>query len=179
MGEKALLMFFKWGLDQSMNFAVHNLRPMPTTLAEWKDAVQDIDRQNQEFQADLIAARPFNVTAPRVNVPVTTTSVPFNRAQAHPVPRAFNATAATVPVAIPQATPDRKDNTGITFGGKGQPMDIEAARRRGVCFRCHQPGHMARVCPNRPPVNVRQLAAELNEGEKFTQQTGNRNGFVR
>ena len=41
-------------------------------------------------------------------------------------------------------------------------MDIDAARRAGLCFHCHKPGHISKFCPNKR-VNIRQLAASLSK----------------
>ena len=42
---------------------------------------------------------------------------------------------------------DRRDGTGITYGGQGQPMALDEARSRGLCFKCGKSGHVARYCP--------------------------------
>ncbi|KIK49800.1 hypothetical protein GYMLUDRAFT_114256, partial [Collybiopsis luxurians FD-317 M1] len=53
----------------------------------------------------------------------------------------------TVPV-VQNATQthDRRDSTGVTFGGAGRPMDLDKARSEGRCFRCGEKGHLARNC---------------------------------
>lgn len=43
-------------------------------------------------------------------------------------------------------------------------MDIDAARRAGLCFHCAQPGHVMRFCPARR-VNIRAATAELSVEE--------------
>lgn len=50
-----------------------------------------------------------------------------------------------------------RDSTGVTFGGQGQMMDLDKARRLGVCMWCGKTGHIARFCPNRGPRRVRQV----------------------
>lgn len=56
-----------------------------------------------------------------------------------------------------------RDSTGVTFGGQGQLMDLDKARRLGVCAWCGKAGHIARFCPNRGPRRVRQVGgAEIS-----------------
>ncbi|SJL18732.1 uncharacterized protein ARMOST_22332 [Armillaria ostoyae] len=40
----------------------------------------------------------------------------------------------------------KKTATGITYGGRGQPMDIDAIKS-GNCFRCGEKGHISKNCP--------------------------------
>ncbi|SJL04219.1 uncharacterized protein ARMOST_07580 [Armillaria ostoyae] len=40
----------------------------------------------------------------------------------------------------------KKTVTGTTFGGRGQPMDIDAIKS-GNCFRCGEKGHISKNCP--------------------------------
>jgi hypothetical protein len=50
-----------------------------------------------------------------------------------------------------------RPGTGKTYGGLGKPMDLDEARRLGVCLKCGQTGHIGKWCPNaRPPAQTRQ-----------------------
>ncbi|SJL08033.1 uncharacterized protein ARMOST_11392 [Armillaria ostoyae] len=40
----------------------------------------------------------------------------------------------------------KKTATGVTYGGRGQPMDIDAIKS-GNCFRCGEKGHISKNCP--------------------------------
>ncbi|SJL01489.1 uncharacterized protein ARMOST_04811 [Armillaria ostoyae] len=40
----------------------------------------------------------------------------------------------------------KKTTTGTTYGGRGQPMDIDAIKS-GNCFRCGEKGHISKNCP--------------------------------
>ncbi|KAI0349088.1 hypothetical protein OH77DRAFT_1415579 [Trametes cingulata] len=76
---------------------------------------------------------------------------------------ASSTTSATT--SSPTPTSDRRDGSGVTFGGAGQPMDIDTARRRGACFACGQRGHIQRDCPNRKVV-VRNLVQQLSAEDR-------------
>lgn len=156
--DEALLTFFRQGLSNSIKQAIHNLRPMPTTLQGWKDAAMQIDRQNRWYEID----QKFQVSHRN---PPTTTHASYSNTR--PPGANFTAPRPSVPTNANPTETARRDSTGVIFGGRGQPMDIDAARRRGVCFRCEKPGHLARDCtaPNRRAVNVRALVAELSKEE--------------
>ena len=68
----------------------------------------------------------------------------------------------------PRTTPvtATQTGTGVTFGGQGQPMDIGQAKAQGLCFNCHQKGHMSRNCPARKKAMVRQMLSEMSEGDR-------------
>ncbi|SJL16280.1 uncharacterized protein ARMOST_19800 [Armillaria ostoyae] len=46
--------------------------------------------------------------------------------------------------ATTSSTP-KKTTTGVTYGGRGQPMDIDAIKS-GNCFRCGEKGHISKNC---------------------------------
>lgn len=76
-----------------------------------------------------------------------------------PAPRPAEArppTTTTTTTATPlgTATPisERRDATGIVYGGQGRPMDLD--RQRGprttppICYNCKEERHLAQDCPN-------------------------------
>ena len=66
----------------------------------------------------------------------------------------------TAPPPPPPATADRRDGTGIIFGGAGRPMDLDKARAERRCFTCGQKGHISRYCPHKGQTVVRQTIVE-------------------
>lgn len=61
---------------------------------------------------------------------------------------------------------DKKDTTGVTFGGQGEPMQVTLQRLRseGRCFECGQTGHIARHCRKKKTTQVaRAVLAELSD----------------
>jgi hypothetical protein len=60
---------------------------------------------------------------------------------------------------------DRKDTSGMVFGGAGKPMELDKAKQEGRCFQCGQQGHIKRNCPQTKAAIVRQAFMGL-EGEE-------------
>ena len=61
---------------------------------------------------------------------------------------------------------DKKDATGVTFGGQGEPMQVTLQRLRneGKCFECGRSSHYARQCPKKKTVQTaRAIVAELSD----------------
>ena len=67
---------------------------------------------------------------------------------------------------IPVTSTSVKTSTGTTFGGQGQPMDLSQAKSQGLCFTCHQKGHISRNCPQKRKAMVRQILGEMSDAER-------------
>ena len=51
------------------------------------------------------------------------------------------------------------------FTGQGQAMDIGQACAQGLCFNCHQKGHLSCNCPQRKQFQIRQIMGQMSETE--------------
>ena len=123
---------FEEGLHPSIQRKVYNLRPMPETLAQWKNEARLLYMQQEKLDSKTKSSNHH-----------TENKKPTSPSQS---------SSSSKPVVSQTNT-----GTGTTFGGSGQPMDIDAARRKGNCFRCGKHGHLARFCPDKPPIHVRKL----------------------
>ena len=136
---------------------IYRAKDKPTTYKDWKERIIDLDDADRAF--DLLSRHP--TSAPRVSLPApratTTNTTPPRPAPSRPL---YN----------PHA--DRKDGTGVTYGGRGQAMEIDRFKaqrcrkptcgaRKDEAGTCGSPWHL----PNRP--NQRLRAWETDERDEL------------
>ena len=71
----------------------------------------------------------------------------------------------------PQMSQDRRDGTGTTFGGRGQKMDVDEARKKGLCFNCGEQGHIKRFCPKNAQAQVRAAVVNMDQLDEHAEET--------
>jgi Ty3 transposon capsid-like protein/Zinc knuckle len=85
------------------------------------------------------------------------------------LPHPVTTTAKPLPTPPLVSTPDRKTPTGVIFGGRGKPMEVDALRWDNRCFSCGAVGHFRHECPSGDKthkVNVRAVVMDLSEEER-------------
>ena len=136
----------KTSLHQEISRGIITMEKVPVTYDEWKkraialdDSIRGYEDHRHQNRAQLFSTR---------------------RPPPPPPPQRSKPPAPT--------STDRKDATGTTFGGLGQPMEgisHAEARRRQVCFRCAKKGHWAKDCPFAQQV-IRQSVQRLSPEDK-------------
>ncbi|KAG2082728.1 uncharacterized protein F5147DRAFT_590284 [Suillus discolor] len=76
-----------------------------------------------------------------------------------------NSTQTPRSTSSPQQSSSTTPTTG-TFSGQGLPMDVDACRRQGLCFKCGRHGHLAKDCLQGKPAVIRAVLEELPEEDK-------------
>jgi hypothetical protein len=117
--------------------------PIPSTYDQYKKKAIQLGRMRERFRQ---SHRAVVASLPSASTPAK----PVHQFHTH----------------IHPPVTEKKTATGITYGGKGQPMDIGETRQPLRCFNCGELGHMRKDCPKeRTKMNVRVLMASLDEEE--------------
>jgi hypothetical protein len=134
--DAALVERFKEGLNPALVDKVYSLPEMPTDLRGWTSWATKLDRQWRQRDAEKkqVAA----TSQKQVSTSVRPTSTRVNQSSPPPV-RAIHL--------APQASPKEADVV---------PMEIDSGWKKIksiTCYRCRQPGHIARNCPGNVSIN--------------------------
>ena len=122
---------------------------LPQDYADWKKKIIQIDGLRRRMKMNDAAAGQRPAYRPLPNPPRT---AQWNAPRQHPP------TQNVAPAAVSNWRP----GPGRTYGGLGKPMDLDEAKRQNVCYKCQQPGHIGKFCPNyRPPAQTRQQEFSL------------------
>ena len=122
-----LIRLLEGALDTPIITNVISMTTVPSTYAGWKEAATRFDNHRRRLQ---------EILRNRAGPPIRRPPPPI---PSRPVP----------PTPAPAA--ERRDSTGVTFGGAGQPMDVtlDRARRSRSCYLCGSNRHLMRECPQR------------------------------
>lgn len=148
-----LIRLLEMALDSSIVQNILSMSECPITYEGWKTAALRFDNQRRRLQ-DVMRTR----------------QQPMVRRPLHAPPRAPYAPPPVAPQFRPPPGPppvtDKRDQTGVTFGGQGQPMEItmDRARRNNLCYLCNRPGHIARNCPSRT-LKIREIIQKMDPEE--------------
>ena len=134
-----LIKLIKDAIHNSIIDSIYNAGTLPTTYADWKVRITNIDNLQCQRAMEKKSHAPTVVHKTIVVDRATTT-------------------AANVPT--------QRTGTGTIYGGAGQRMDIDKARQSGLCFKCGKPGHISRNCPDRKAFQIRSIVEGLSDEEK-------------
>ncbi|GJF00542.1 hypothetical protein PsYK624_168350 [Phanerochaete sordida] len=151
--DKALKDQFELGLSPGLAASIYRLEKMPETLSGWKTWAHRLDRQWRQYEEKQKLHKAAKLAQPQ---PQSQTKVNFKEKFKWP-DTTGNASRTEPDVST------RRDGTGVTFGGRGQPMDLNEARRKRLCFSCGEAGHQARFCPHKPRQDVRKVVLSLED----------------
>ena len=144
--DKALKDQFEQGLKPGLVASIYRLQEMPTDLAGWKTWARRLDRQWRQYEEKQ-----------RLNKQAKASTTKEHETKKTTMKQTASHQSEGIPV--------RRDATGLIFGGRGQPMDLDEARRKGLCFRCGRQGHIGRNCPDKKTTDVRRMFSTLDEDQ--------------
>jgi len=131
--------------DKRIIDSIYSSGNLPTKYDDYKDRVLKIGRLWEQRREQAELTRRFIPSHP----------TPQHRPILPPAPQ-------------PPPHADRKTPTGVVYGGKGRPMDVDTIKKTNRCFSCGEVGHFRRDCPQPTKrLNVRAILMEFTEEEKL------------
>lgn len=144
--DEFLIELIKTAVHESLVRKVFSMEKLPDTYALWKEKILLFDKAERQFKSILQSRG-------------SSSSSPSNKPRNDPPKPRFIPRPYYPP---PQQQP-RRDNTGVVYGGRGQRMDVDAAKTAKACFNCGEAGHFVKDCKKPKKMNVRSLVSNLTE----------------
>ena len=137
-----LIQLVEQAVPESIVGRIYGSGKLPEGYEQWKKVVTQLDKLDRRWKERKGFHASFQ--------PAT-----------RPTPRP----PAPAPAQHPQT--DKRDSSGVTFGGRGQPMDVsmDRARREGLCYYCGAPDHIKRNCPKRK-AQIRMVIRRMDLEER-------------
>jgi hypothetical protein len=129
------------GAHRELLRSIYAQAPLPQTYAEWRLKILTLGCFEEHFNQQFSS---------RSTTSATTTS--------H--------TPHTLVTNIHPPAENKRTGTGITFGGRGQPMEINKTRQTHKGYNCGQVGHFWHDCPEeKKKINIRAVLQDFEDDE--------------